>query len=43
MCAAKAGELLEICLRVECREACGGIAGIPCNEGEYCRFPVGSL
>lgn len=41
-CAAKAGELLDTCLRVECRDACGGIAGIACREGEYCRFPVGT-
>jgi hypothetical protein len=22
-------------------KACGGIAGIPCDEGEYCKLPTG--
>ena len=23
-------------------KVCGGIAGIPCDDGEYCKHPVGS-
>ncbi|MEK6676747.1 MAG: Kazal-type serine protease inhibitor domain-containing protein [Planctomycetota bacterium] len=26
----------------ECEHVCGGIAGIPCDDGEFCRLPVGS-
>ena len=26
----------------ECRQRCGGIAGIPCDDDEFCLFPVGS-
>ena len=24
-----------------CEQICGGIAGIPCDDGEYCQLPVG--
>jgi hypothetical protein len=26
----------------ECEQRCGGIAGFPCDEGEFCHFPPGT-
>lgn len=26
----------------QCQQVCGGIAGIPCAPGEFCKFPVGT-
>ena len=31
-----------IAYRGECRQVCGGIAGIPCPEGQFCKFPIGT-
>ncbi len=28
--------------RGECRPMCGGIAWIPCPDGEFCQFPIGT-
>ena len=28
--------------RGECRDACGGIAGLPCDDGEFCKFRPGT-
>ena len=25
-----------------CEEICGGIAGIPCDDGEFCKLPIGT-
>lgn len=40
-CFAAAAEA-QIDFRGECPQRCGGFAGIPCDEGEYCQFPVGT-
>jgi len=40
-CRNRAQEVLRRCLS-ECGEVCGGIAGVVCAEGEYCRFPAGT-
>jgi hypothetical protein len=31
-----------IAYRGECSEVCGGIAGIACPQGKFCKFPIGT-
>ncbi len=39
-CATRACEFLPLCLE-QCDAVCGGIVGLPCEEGEFCKFPPG--
>jgi len=40
-CAVFSCRFLSFCLEEICRPDCGGIIGIPCDDGEFCKFPPG--
>ncbi len=36
------GDGVDDILRAVCEQPCGGIAGLPCDDGEFCLFPPGT-
>jgi len=42
LCRTIAHEFLEWCIPMQCLHFCNGIAGLPCDKGEFCKFPPGT-
>lgn len=41
-CALRSCRFLGMCLQEKCRSDCGGVIGLPCDDGEFCEFPPGT-